>query len=198
MKCAIYIAIAVGFGLSALAQVPAPTDSKSIQDGLVLWNKIKAQLQSQDGDNYFKSGLQNALVPGGTNGVHALMGTVLSSFPVEHPSEFVLAISDKIHPEVTLKLVDKPEQDSRFKGPVAPDAKIGFAGVITAYTKDPFMLTFTVGSGNGPGATFAVILEAQEESFPNPVITINYPSRLSTRFINIDLYGLPRHKFTIK
>ncbi len=93
--------------------------------------------------------------------------------------------------------MDKPEKDGQFKGPIAPGARILFAGVVTAFTKDPFMLTFSVGAGDGPGATFAVIVEAQEDSFPNPVISVNYPSRLSTRFVNIDLYRLPRHEFTV-
>jgi hypothetical protein len=175
-RSAVCIAVLAGFGLSALAQVPAQTGPKSIQDGLALWNKLKAQLESKDGDNYFKSSLQNALVPGGTNGVHVLMGTVVSSQPAERPNEFVLALSDNIHPEVTLRLIGTPGNQDQSNGPIAVGAKIAFAGIVMAYTKEPFMLTFTIGAGDAPGATFAVILQAQEESIPNPVLSVNYPS----------------------
>jgi hypothetical protein len=107
-------------------------------DATALWNAIKTGLL-KGGDEFFESSLRDALVPG--QGFHSFLGTVISCRPAEHPTEFVLAISDKIHPEVTLKLKDTEKREDHFKGPVTPSAKIAFAGVVTAFERNPFMLT---------------------------------------------------------
>ena len=88
------------------AQAPNPSDATA------LWNAIKTGLL-KGGDEFFESSLKDALIPG--EGVHSFLGTVISSRPAEHPTEFVLAMSDKIHPEVTLKLRDTERREDRFK-----------------------------------------------------------------------------------
>jgi hypothetical protein len=42
-----------------------------------------------------------------------------------------------------------------------------------------------------------LIAEPAEEPFAMLVLSVNYPSRFSTQFVNISLDGLPWHKFTI-
>jgi hypothetical protein len=176
----------------ASGQKPIPFDASAT------WNAIKTALISENGDLFFESNLKYSLVPGGTKGVHALMGTVISSRPAQQPDEFVLAMSDKIHPEVTLKLIDKQVID-HYKGPIAPGAKITFRGIAKAFKRDPFMLTVEVGAADGPGPTFAVIAEAHEEAAPMqmPSLWVNYPSRLSNGLVKISLDGFGLRAFTV-
>jgi hypothetical protein len=176
----------------AQGQKANPTDASA------MWSAIKTALLSENGDLFFESNLKYSLVPGGTKSVHALMGTVISSHPAEQPDEFVLALSDRIHPEVTLKLIDKQGID-HYKGPIAPGAKITFRGIAKAFKRDPFMLTIEVGAADGAGPTFAVIAEANEQATPAemPSVWVNYPSRLGKGSIKINLDGLPLHTFTI-
>src|SRR5580658_8187202 len=143
----------------AQGQKANPTDASA------MWSAIKTALLSENGDLFFESNLKYSLVPGGTKSVHALMGTVISSRPAQQPDEFVLAMSDKIHPEVTLKLIDKQVID-HYKGPIAPGAKITFRGIAKAFKRDPFMLTVEVGAADGPGPTFAVIAEPYGDMAP--------------------------------
>jgi hypothetical protein len=183
----VLLALVVSSANPSWAQAANPSDATA------LWNAIKTGLL-KGGDEFFESSLKDALIPG--QGVHSFLGTVIASRPAEHPTEFVLAISDKIHPEVTLKLRDTERREDHFKGPAAPGAKIAFAGVVTAFEKNPFMLTIEAGAGDRPGLTFAVIMEPAD-STPMPSLSVNYPSRLSTRFVSISLNGLPLHKFTV-
>ena len=67
-------------------------------------------------------------------------GTVLSSKLTDHPVELVLAISDNRTPEVTLQLVDS----GFLKGAVPPGTVVEFSGVVTAFTPNPFMVTWEV------------------------------------------------------
>ena len=110
----------------------------------------------------------------------------------------MLALSDKIHPEVTLKLIDKQGID-HYKGPIAPGAKITFRGIAKTFKRDPFMLTVEVGAADGPGPTFAVIAEAYEEAAPMqmPSLWVNYPSRLNTGLAKISLDGFGLRAFTV-
>jgi hypothetical protein len=166
-------------------------------DTSAMWSAIKTALLSENGDLFFESILKYSLVPGGAKSV-ALMGTVISSQPAEQPDEFVLALSDRIHPEVTLKVNEKKGID-HYMGPIAPGAKITFRGIAKAFERDPFMLTIEVGTADGPGPTFAVIAEANQEATPEqmPSVWVNYPSRLGKGSIKISLDGLPLHTFTI-
>jgi len=172
------------------------SDAKLTEETAAVWNSIKSALQAKDGDVFFESNLKNSLFPGGRNGVRVFRGTVVSSRPAEHPNELVLAISDNNHPEATVKL-----KEGHFKGPVTPGSKVAFRAILTAFTKEPFMLTLEVGGEDGSGLTFAsvVVAEAHEEaaSGPMPSLWVNYPSRLTTGFVKISLDGFLMHTFTV-
>ena len=111
---------------------------------LQLWSVIKRALMAPDGQKYFESDIKNAWVPGGADGVDRLRGTVISVKPQDRPSSVIVAISDRITPEVTLQIKDARWQATQSKAEIKPGTEIEFEGVPVAFTRKPFMLTFVV------------------------------------------------------
>jgi hypothetical protein len=180
----------------AWGQTRIRSDAKLTEETAAVWSSIKSALQANDGDVFFESNLKSSLFPGGRNGVRVFRGTVVSSRPAEQPSELVIAISDNNQPEVTLKL-----KEGHFKGPITPGSKVAFRGIVTGYTKDPFMLTLEVGGEDGSGLTFALVLveEARDEAaaMQLPSLWVNYPSKVNTGSVKISLEGFGLHSFTV-
>ena len=52
-------------------------ETRAAESGL--WRDIKSALTASNGREYFELNMRNALVPGGTGGLHVLIGKVLSS-----------------------------------------------------------------------------------------------------------------------
>jgi hypothetical protein len=175
----------------AVGQVRIRSDQKLSEESMAVWNGIKTSLQEEAGEVFFQSCLRDSVFPGGARGVRVFSGTVKSSRPVEHPGELLLAIADSNAAEVTLKL------DDPLQGPVTPGSRVAFAGIVTGYRKEPFMLTLEVRGGR----TFALVLVAgasdEAASFPMPSLQLNYRSRLSTGFLRMSLDGFPMHRFTV-
>ena len=96
---------------------------------LALWLGIKKELVGPNGESYFDSSVKGAAVP-------KLKGTVISAKPPVKSKELVLGLENPQAPEVTLKL----------DAPIAGKPKVGsiveFEGVPSAFTKDPFNVTF--------------------------------------------------------
>lgn len=107
---------------------------------LALWMTIKGELTGPNGQQYFESGVKGTAMPGGANGVKEFKGKVVSTKPVNRPKEIVVAVSDMDTPEVTLKL----DEESFMPGKAEPGTEIGFEGVPTSYTKEPFMMIMEV------------------------------------------------------
>ena len=105
---------------------------------LALWKTIKDSLTGPTGDMYFESSMKGAALPGGANGVTKFQGKLVSMKPALNPKELVLAISTADTPEVTLKF------EAPLHGKADPGTEISFEGVASAFTKDPFMVTFDV------------------------------------------------------
>jgi tetratricopeptide (TPR) repeat protein len=105
-----------------------------------LWKSIKDQLTADAGQQYFDASVKGAALPGGANGVTKFKGTLISQKPALNPKELVLGISTPDTQEVTLKL------ETALRGKADPGTVIHFEGVASAFTKDPFMLTFDVDS----------------------------------------------------
>ena len=105
---------------------------------LALWKSIKKELLSDAGQAYFDNNMKGAAMPGGVNNVARFKGKLVSSTPLIHPKELVLAIEDPAKADVTLKL------DSTLPGKMEAGGDIEFEGVAESFTKDPFMVTFTV------------------------------------------------------
>jgi len=97
-------------------------------------------LTADAGQQYFDTSVKGAALPGGANGVTKFKGTLISQKPALNPKELVLGISTPDTPEVTLKL------ETALRGKADPGTVIHFEGVASAFTKDPFMLTFDVDS----------------------------------------------------
>jgi len=115
-----------------------------------LWLSIKTELTGPDGENYFNNTVKGALLPGGVDGVRYLTGTLLSAEPATEPSVLVLAISDRITPEVTLRFKDSAWKDTHITGPLKLGSVITFEGVPATFTKEPFMVTFDVSTTRRP------------------------------------------------
>jgi hypothetical protein len=114
---------------------------------LALWKSIHDELLSDGGAAYFENNMKGAALPGGVNGVAKFKGKLVSMTPPARPKELVLAMEDPSRPDVTLKL------DSALPGKMEPGGEIEFDGVADSYTKDPFMVTFTVEKSHLEGWT---------------------------------------------
>ncbi|HLH39904.1 MAG TPA: hypothetical protein VKX39_12210 [Bryobacteraceae bacterium] len=114
---------------------------------LALWKRIHQELASENGAAYFENSMKGALLPGGAEGVTKFRGRLISATPAERPRTLVLAIENPDKPDATLKL------DSPLSGKMEPGGEISFDGVADSYTKDPFMVTFSVEKGQIEGWT---------------------------------------------
>lgn len=106
---------------------------------LALWMSIKKELTGPNSDAYFASSVKDAHLPGGAMGVQKFKGKVIEHKPARNPKEIVLGMSDATTAEVTLKL-----ETPFLVGKADPGTEIEFEGVVSGFTKDPFMVTFDV------------------------------------------------------
>ncbi len=105
---------------------------------LALWTRIKKELVGEGGEQYWESSMKGAGLPGGVDGVNKFKGKLVSHTPAKNPKEVVVGIAEHTIGDVTLKL------DEPLLGAAEPGTEIEFEGVATAYTKEPFMVTFDV------------------------------------------------------
>ena len=105
---------------------------------LALWMSIRKELTGPEGASYFEQHMKGAALPGGAGGVEKFKGKVISQKPAVGAKEVVLGIADADTPGVTLKL------DSPLPGKAPVGTEIEFEGVASAFTPDPFMVTFDV------------------------------------------------------
>jgi len=101
---------------------------------LALWNGIQSALTAPDGEQYFASTLKDSAVP-------ELRGVVVEGKPACRSKEILVSVPLPDNPEsnkavITLKL------DSALPGKPEPGSEILWTGIPTAFTKEPFMLTF--------------------------------------------------------
>jgi tetratricopeptide (TPR) repeat protein len=113
---------------------------------LALWRSVKKELLSDGGTAYFEKSMKGALLPGGANGVTKFKGKLVFSTAAK-PKELVLGIEKAEAAEVTLKL------DGVLPGKMEAGAEIEFDGVAESFTKDPFMVTFTLEKSHVGGWT---------------------------------------------
>ncbi len=100
---------------------------------IALWMKLRATLTSEQGQQYFESGMKGAQVP-------ELKGTVLESKCRARELQVAVPLPDAtgpLVPEITLKL------ETPLTGK-AESGVITFTGVAEAFSRDPFMLTMTI------------------------------------------------------
>jgi tetratricopeptide (TPR) repeat protein len=100
---------------------------------LALWKNIKDQLTAANGEQYFNDSLKGTAPP-------KLKGKLISAKPAVRPKELVLNLDGTNTPEVTLKL------ETPMTGSAPEGTELQFEGVPSAFTKEPFMVTFDVDS----------------------------------------------------
>jgi hypothetical protein len=124
-----------GFTIQDKNQIAASNQAKMATDNpqLALWKNIKDSLTAADGEQYFTDKLKGTAPP-------KLRGKLVSMKPAIRPKELQLALDDADTPEVTLKL------ENPLPGKAEKGTEIQFQGVPSAFTKEPFMLTFDVDS----------------------------------------------------
>jgi tetratricopeptide (TPR) repeat protein len=133
----------VGFAIESKSDIEkkkfdAEAELERANPSLGLWKRIRAELQREGGDAYFDASMKNCALPGNVNGVLKFKGKLVGMMPTVRPRELVLAIENPDKPDVTLRL------DSALPGKMEPGAEISFEGVADSFSKDPFMITFTV------------------------------------------------------
>jgi tetratricopeptide (TPR) repeat protein len=124
-----------GFKILDKNEIAASNQAKMAADNpqLALWKNIKDQLTAADGETYFNEKLKGTAPP-------KLRGKLVSTKPAIRPKELVLDLEGGNTPEVTLKL------ETPLPGKAEPGTEIQFEGIPSAFTKEPFMLTFDVDS----------------------------------------------------
>jgi hypothetical protein len=115
---------------------------------LAFWVKLRDALKEPGGDQYFETGMKDALVP--PEGERPLRGRLVRHSPAKNPKELVLALSDEKTPEVTLRL------EEPLTGAAEPGTVIQFRGVPKQFTREPFMLVFEAEKENITGWPAAV------------------------------------------
>ena len=101
---------------------------------MALWKSIKTALTGTEGASYFESNMKGAALPGGAGGLTKFTGKLIE----QKPKQLILAIENEATADVTLNV------DAPIAGKLDPGTAIGFEGVASGYTADPFMVTFDV------------------------------------------------------
>jgi hypothetical protein len=101
---------------------------------LALWKRIRDELAGPNGQQYFESSMKDAQIP-------QLRGWVVE----QRPKEILIAISDKVTPELTLQL------DTPLNVKVEPGTELQFEGIGKSFTADPFMVVMDVERKNISG-----------------------------------------------
>ena len=131
------------FKIKTAAEIAAEKEEefKKSNPQLAMWMSLKKELTGPNGQQFF-DGMKGADVPGGAKigdiAVTDFKGTIISAKPPVRSKELVVGISDPKTPEVTLKL------DTPLTGKPEIGTEVEFDGVPSAFSADPFMVTFDV------------------------------------------------------
>ena len=117
-----------------IAAISTALTQSQTHDPRALWLAMKRELTSSRGEEYFKTGIQDALIPG-------LKGTLISATLQPGVSQLIVGLTDSETPEATLIFHNG---DARVKGQPKPGTELEFTGMALEFTRDPFMLTFDV------------------------------------------------------
>jgi tetratricopeptide (TPR) repeat protein len=109
-----------------------------------LWSELRDALKGDGGEGYFNDHVKEALIPPQEGSFKQFNGKVVS---MDNPKEIVVSVDDKDGPAGDATLVF----DAPIRGKLDPGAAISFAGAPSSYTKDPYMIKFTVDRKNVTG-----------------------------------------------
>ncbi len=131
-----------GFHIKNVNEIAAENEQEFAKQNpaMAMWMNLKKELTGANGGQYFESSLKNAHIPGGAGGVQKFRGTLISSKPPTAPKELVLGVVDPNTPDVTLVL------ETPMRGKADAGTVLEFEGVVSAFSKEPFMLTLDVDS----------------------------------------------------
>ena len=129
-----------GFHIENVNEIAAKNEEEFAKKNpaMAMWMNLKRELTGPNGEQYFESSLKGAAVPGGAHGVQKFKGVLISSKPATAPKELVLGVMDPNTPDVTLKL------ETPLRGKADPGRELEFEGIVSGFTKEPFMLVLDV------------------------------------------------------
>lgn len=129
-----------GFHIKNVNEIAAENEEEFRKKNpqLAMWMTLKRELTAANGEQYFESSVKGAAIPGGAHGVQKFKGTLISSKPPAAPKELVLGVVDPDTPDVTLKL------ENPMRGKADAGTVLEFEGVVSGFSKEPFMLTLDV------------------------------------------------------
>lgn len=144
------------FSMESTADI-AEKAAKALKDRMAsdpafaLWYTIRENLTTDQGDAFFEKSLKGALVPGEAQGVHSFSGAVISLDPPDRPTRVLIGVSDPSTPDATLEF--SKLLSGAFVERIKPGEKLEFEGVVSSYSKDPYMLILKDPKIRGPEAS---------------------------------------------
>jgi len=127
---------------------------------IALWRQIRDALTGADGDKYFSDTLKDAGIPPEGGAFKMFTGKVISQ---PDPKSVLLSV-DNVAGDVTLSF------ESALKGmPLEPGTEVKFKGTVTAFVKDPYMLTLSVDKDDVegiPASAFVGAAPARKKAAP--------------------------------
>lgn len=131
-----------GFKIRTATEIAVEKENefKSKNPQLAFWMGIKKELAGENGASFFEERVKGASLPGKIEGTEftTLKGRVVNN----NAKEVVLIMDPSQHVgtegEVTLKV------EGGLKGKAEPGTELEFEGTASAFTREPFMLTFEV------------------------------------------------------
>jgi hypothetical protein len=154
--------------LVSAAPIPAqnPNSSPISDPASTLWRTITRGLlgaggQGPHGKEFFEQYLESTLLPDPAE-FDSIPGTLVSSKPVDGPTELILGFGSSTMPEIRLRLIGRDGKPASLTRAVAPGTKVGFAGVVQEFTREPFMLTFYVYLFNGGAGHLSILGPSSE------------------------------------
>jgi len=100
---------------------------------LAMWRQIKGALTAADGETYFEGGVKDAELPSQDGAFKMFTGKVIEQ---KSPSELRVNVDNSPTGDATL-LFEAP-----LKGTIDVGTEVKFKGAVSAFSKDPYMLTF--------------------------------------------------------
>jgi len=121
-----------------IAQEKADQEAKenAANPAMAVWKTVKTGLTSDGSDQFFEGSAKTSLLPG--QGMK-WKAKIVSMKPANRPKTIIVSI-ERPEGDVTLTLAE----GSVLPGHMDPGEEIQFEGTVTAYTKDPYMLTLEV------------------------------------------------------
>jgi tetratricopeptide (TPR) repeat protein len=135
-----------GFNIKTSSQIAAEKEEefKKKNPQLAFWMHLRGELSGPNGDQFYDGTMKGAALPGKIEGTEftTLKGKLVKTNPPVNPKELILMMDTEqnvgTEGEVTLKV------EGGLKGKAEPGIIIEFEGVPSAFSKDPFMVTFDV------------------------------------------------------